>query len=432
MGWPGRLIASGVAVIAAAAVAAAPAALASGEAPGPRLARGIYLGSGSELHSSDARPPRPQASGSSERQRRIVGGSATTVEAWPWQAGLTRSPARFGGNAYDRQICGGSVVAPTIVITAAHCVYDADVGAFADPQDFSVVTGRTFLSSNEGQEIAVADFYVPLSSGGVPLYDDESSRWDVAVLQLASASSATPIAIAGADERELWTAGRTAFITGWGQLGPGGGFPNGLQAAQVPMIADGACDAPSSWGGLFDEQTMVCAGFLSGGADTCGGDSGGPLVVPTAEGAYRLVGDTSFGGQDCGAPLLVGVYGRLAGDPTRSVLRNAVLSLTGRDIVGSGGQAPEGVGVSPELALELSWTYAERQCDRWIPCRRYWAGSCSAAAAGYSCQVRNLAVNRRGRRSYCRRNVLWSGIGAQVTRQPLGRWKCFHGWPRAT
>lgn len=431
MGWSARRRGAAAIVLALAATALTLPAAALAGASGERIAPGVFLGAGAQIDDDDARPARSQRPRVPERERRVVGGSATSIESWPWQAGLTRSPTRYGGDAYQRQICGGSVVAPTIVITAAHCVYDSEAGGFVDPHDFGVVTGRTFLSSDEGQEIAVANFFVPVDAGGVPLYDEEASRWDVALLKLASSSDATPIAIAGPEESGLWEAGRTAFVTGWGQLGSTGGYPNGLQAAQVPIVADSACDSPGSWRGLFDLATMVCAGHLAGGADTCGGDSGGPLVVPAADGSFRLVGNTSFGGQECGAPGVVGVYGRLADDPMRTVLRNMVLALSGRDIVGAGAQPPESVGVSAELALSLSEAYAQKQCRRWNICRRSWAGSCAPAAGGYACEVRNLAVDRRGRKSHCRRTIQWSGIGGAVSRQALGRWRCQPGWPRA-
>jgi secreted trypsin-like serine protease len=262
----------------------------------------------------------------------ILGGSPTTIGKWPWQVGIATSSDVSSGNAYRRQFCGGSLVAPTVVITAAHCVFSR--GGFQRPERFTVITGRTRLASSAGQEIAFADFFYPTDSQGRPRYSTRSTRWDVVVVQLASASTSETIKVAGADERALWAAGQRVHATGWGQIGEKGSFPNRLRAVSMKMISDQSCR--SQLGVRFKSETMVCA--FRKGHDTCGGDSGGPLVAPMAGGGFRLVGDTSFGIGPCGTNP--GVYGRLASDPILSFLRETALRISGVDIVGSGASPP--------------------------------------------------------------------------------------------
>jgi secreted trypsin-like serine protease len=269
----------------------------------------------------------------SEPSRMILGGSPTTIQRWPWQVGIADSPTVARGDGYRRQFCGGSLVAPTVVITAAHCVYGTRTG-FKPPQRFTAITGRSSLSSNGGQEIPVAQFYVPVDGNGRPLYDEGSTRWDVVVAELASSSSSPTIKVAGADERALWAPRRRVFATGWGQIGEMGPFPDRLRAVSMRMISDASCR--SRYGRKFERETMVCA--YRRGHDTCGGDSGGPLVAPMAGGGFRLVGDTSFGIGPCGKTP--GVYGRLAEDPIRGFVRGAALQISGVDIVGSGARPP--------------------------------------------------------------------------------------------
>jgi Trypsin len=305
----------------------------------------------------------PIASGSGDPQPRIVGGESTTVEQWPWQVALACEPGSSPqclGDGYQRQFCGGSLVAPDIVVTAAHCVYDDEVlMGFEPASGFEVFTGRTTLSSSQGQEIDVQEIYYFVDVLGTPthqaqstdpnldpeLFDPVTLEWDVAILQLESESSSQPIKVAGADEGALWNAGRTAFISGWGDLESGAhDFPDDLQAAEIEVISDSACESsypppppppPDPEGPYFAAETMVCAGFLAGGVDTCDGDSGGPLVVPAEGGGFRLVGDTSWG-LGCAFPEFPGVYGRIADDPMRTALQSAIQAISGDDVVGSG------------------------------------------------------------------------------------------------
>jgi secreted trypsin-like serine protease len=299
-------------------------------------------------------------------QDRIVGGGPTTTEEWPWQVAITDPPSS-GGDGFDRQFCGGSLVAPTVVITAAHCVYSfavpfgcSPLDGFDNPaSDFSVITGRTTLSSSEGEEIPVAEIYYfepgPNGAGvaqaqstgdGDGLYECETNRWDAVFLVLASPSASQPIKIAGPDEAATWAPGRTAFVTGWGDTTGNDDYADTLQEVQIHMIADEFCGSAVAYGAGFDPQTMVCAGEEAGGKDTCQGDSGGPLVVPIEGGGFRLVGDTSFG-EGCAQPNKPGVYGRLAADPIRTALRDGIASVVpGTDVVGSGAGPP-----SPETTI---------------------------------------------------------------------------------
>lgn len=302
-----------------------------------------------------------QATGPDDRAgTRIVGGQTTTIEQWPWQVALASPGAKSG---FDRYFCGGSLVAPNVVITAAHCVYNfvspiscTPLDGFDFPaSDFSVITGRSTLSSTAGAEIPVSEIYYfeaggPSGTGiataqstgdGDGLYSCDTSEWDVVFLTLATSAPApaAPIKIAGADERALWNADQPAFITGWGATSEGGPSSDTLRFAQISIIADSICSQPSVYGPgsgfTFAPSTMVCAGvYPAGGKDTCQGDSGGPLVVPRPTGGARLVGDTSFG-EGCARPNKPGVYGRVADDPIRSSLRQGILGVAGVDVVGS-------------------------------------------------------------------------------------------------
>jgi len=308
-----------------------------------RVAPGVYIGSASDHADPDAAPP-PEVEDVLDAKRdvgpstKIVGGQATFVSRWPWQAAILDGES---GNGFDRQFCGGSLVAPNIVVSAAHCFYDTITDSFPPPS-FDVVTGRTALSSTAGQELDVNDYFFFVDGGGNPLYDpDIDDQFDVVFIELASNSISPTIKIAGPTEGAVWAPGRTAFATGWGSLSSGGPFPDQLREVRIGIISDSTCASQPVYGasGLFFPATMVCAGVLAGGKDTCQGDSGGPLVVPIAGGGFRLVGDTSFG-IGCALANKPGVYGRIADNPMRDPLAAGILTESGVNVLGSGAQPP--------------------------------------------------------------------------------------------
>jgi secreted trypsin-like serine protease len=259
-------------------------------------------------------------------QPKIVGGSETTIAQYPWQAALVFSPSEESGDAHERQFCGGSLVTSRIVITAAHCVF----GMSASEVD--VVLGRTTLSSSEGTEIPAQALSYRSNYNHPPEFSDTPPRNDVGYVVLAQSSAQPRIQIAGESEASLWAPGAGERITGWGCtsepnfiLGCPSSQTDTLRHASVPIVADSSCGSGSVYGAVFDPSTMVCAGFLSGGVDTCNGDSGGPLQAPVA-GGYRLVGITSWG-DGCARSNAPGVYTRVAGPSIRPAVGSDVCAL---------------------------------------------------------------------------------------------------------
>jgi hypothetical protein len=267
----------------------------------------------------------------------VVGGSPTSIEKWPWQVAIV-APRQNGGDAYERQHCGGALVSPLAVVTAAHCVRD---DGFQSPRQVAVVAGRTRLSSSAGAEITAAGIFYFVDDAGVPtpqsstepaagpeLYSEASQHWDVAVIALShpAPAPAAPIALASASERGLWEPGDPVYATGWGDTtGTGGNYPDTMREVALRVIADADCGDTASYGAAFEPETMLCAGTSGGGHDTCQGDSGGPLVAPAGDGSFRLVGITSFG-DGCGIAEKWGVYARVADAPIQPALLAAIES----------------------------------------------------------------------------------------------------------
>jgi trypsin len=304
------------------------------------------------------------ARGQGAPQAKIVGGSETTISQYPWQAALVFSPAkRPGDNAHERQFCGGSLVTSRIVITAAHCVYGMGAG------EIDVVLGRTTLSSGEGQEIPAQALSAQSNYNHPPLTSDAAPRYDVGYVLLAQPSGQTRIQIANPAEANLWEAGATEKISGWGCTSEpiilNCSTSDTLRDATVPIVGDSACGSGSMYGGDFDQTTMVCAGFPGGGVDTCNGDSGGPLQAPTG-GGYRLVGITSWG-DGCARPNAPGVYARVAGPTIRPLVGADVCALESANglvhesvFAGAATAAPCGSAALPSTAKKHPFAKCKR------------------------------------------------------------------------
>lgn len=254
----------------------------------------------------------------------IVGGGAPT------------RPYPFAVQLFEKGdfICGGQLVRPGWVLTAAHCVENPDTGAQTEPADLEVRLGRMRLTDEGGEVIPIAQVVKHENYAG--------NGSDLALLKLARNSTATPLRIVTSAERAIWAPGVKATIIGWGATMFGGGSSNELREAQVTITDDASCETTGAQPGSYEAETMFCAGEPTGGKDSCQGDSGGPLMVPDAQGTPTLAGVVSFG-TGCAFPLLYGVYARI-GDPT---LRGWLDGKIGPDPLPGGAPAPSTPPPSP-------------------------------------------------------------------------------------
>ncbi len=391
------------------------------------VAGGLCAAGGS---AAAAHPPRAhQAAGGSaaaahppKAHEAVVGGSKTSIERWPWQVAVTFSHKVVGGSPRWRLECGGSLVAPRIVLTAAHCALER---GWIPASALSVVSGRTRLDGAGGSETGVKKVWAFTDRGGNLIFDPSRNTSDVLLLQLAAPADATPIKIAGPSERAAWSPGSPAWATGWGVTKEGGVPVNHLRAVQLAIDRDSTCAGHRSYGSHFDPSVMVCAS--APGRDTCQGDSGGPLVVPVA-GTYRLVGDTSFG-SSCASARYPGVYGRIAGQRLRGILREGVTELGGVDPIG-GETPPTPVPLDRDAARAAVVAQARHECNTTGPCHRQRTGECTSHAAGYSCKVREFLEYNDGYRQRCAHDLLVaSRAGAPRIAMTSGT-RCNRGWKR--
>ncbi|TWP44982.1 serine protease [Lentzea tibetensis] len=212
---------------------------------------------------------------------RIVGGTPVgSIAEYPWMVALTTA----GGYQY----CGGALVGPALVATAAHCVYQKA------PTSIYVVSGRLDLTTTQGAVTKVTQYQI---AGG---YTIPQQGKDIALLTLANALPGPVLPIA---DSSAYLAGTTGTVLGWGRLAEGDTNKSPvLRKASVPIMADAACTAAYT---SYQADSMFCAGLPQGGVDSCTDDSGGPFVVNG-----KLAGIVSWG-KGCARPGQPGVYTRV-------------------------------------------------------------------------------------------------------------------------
>ncbi|XRB14797.1 trypsin [Pseudoscourfieldia marina] len=199
---------------------------------------------------------------------------------------ISSEPTEVTPNTYPWIVymgpCSGTLIAPTVVLTAAHCVMPHGPIRMG-----SVVYIGCHLISQGCQEARlVTDVYAHEKFTDQELYSSETDdgkprqkfAYDVAVLILDKPSRLSVATLATRDDDPAYCEKSASTVAGWGRDTTGQRSEVLLQV-EVPVTSHESCE--KVWGKGRIGPTMICAGFDDGGCDACQGDSGGPIFTST-------------------------------------------------------------------------------------------------------------------------------------------------------
>lgn len=228
----------------------------------------------------------------------LVAGSAVS----PTQAVYHGERAPFGSFGFmvslrppehpNLHLCGGTLIAPDIVLSAAHCL------GRANPKRLTAIVGADKPDWREARKVPITGYRV------APRFSLRSSnRNDLVLLRLARAQPGSVVGLADAEPRQ----GASVTTAGWGctdrprKPWKCRRHPSHLQAAQQRVVSDSRCNRSTFWNPPAHTPSSICAK----GSDAVSnlGDSGGPLLVGDPEGGFAQVGVVSLLADKPKAPL---------------------------------------------------------------------------------------------------------------------------------
>ncbi len=357
----------------------------------------VLIGVVTLIGSTIASPPTAAAQDATGAvQTRIIGGTDAAVGAWPSIAALLRSNQADPSQA---RFCGGTLIAPRVVLTAAHCVVSG--GRTIAATSINVAVGaRTLSAIQPVDRLSVAAIYAN------PLYTGAVSGYDVALLILGTALTATPMPLVTDANMPADGSGATLSIAGWGSTKdyPGGSnpvptsYPDPLKEASVTLRTAETCTR--AYGTNYIAALMFCASGAGSPlvTDSCQGDSGGPITAMIGD-TKTLIGDVSFG-SGCGQSDRPGVYTRLT-----SVLPWILATATTPALVSVTSAGSE---------VTTTWTDTSTSASSWWSLTGYTATIGGREVPAITTPTMQAVVTTPGPLSVRVQSILLAGTGGAV------------------
>ncbi|XP_028394294.1 coagulation factor IX-like [Dendronephthya gigantea] len=248
---------------------------------------------------------------SRSRVRRVIGGQDAQAHQWPWTVLIMNQSDIY---------CGGSVISPTFIITAAHCVDNISQSLL----NFYVGKHKADVKDPHEQKLTAQKVYIHSK------YRRGSSThpgdYDMALVEMKNRIRFTeqvrPICLTDVN---TFQPGHECVLSGWGYTNAKKpSVSNTLQQIRLPLVSRKVCNSNKSYGGKIPER-YLCAGVPEGGKDGCRYDSGGPLMCAHSDtDPWYLVGMMAWGA-GCAEKYKYGVYTNVA--QVMTMVRNTVKDL---------------------------------------------------------------------------------------------------------
>uniref|UniRef100_A0A158P4Q4 Peptidase S1 domain-containing protein n=2 Tax=Tetranychus urticae TaxID=32264 RepID=A0A158P4Q4_TETUR len=247
---------------------------------------------------------------------RIYRGSKVRPNKYPWLAYIRSYSDRKNGS-YHR--CGGSLIDERHIITAAHCVVNAN-GKVYSLSNLDVFLGLVKAFNVSSKPNSVSKVWIH------DKYDTSDLSNDLAILTLSKpvkyTQTVAPVCLPNFENGLS-----TLMVAGWGRTAANAGFTNDLLEVEVDYLTKKECndlkkDYEMKLDGISDSmksqvevesvaETHMCAINKKTKGDSCSGDSGGPLMYQGDNGRYYLMGIVSGSWADCGeVEEIAGLYTR--------------------------------------------------------------------------------------------------------------------------
>jgi len=233
------------------------------------------------------------------QRNRVIGGSEAQEDRYSFAVSLQDRMGHF---------CGGTLISPDTVLSAAHCGDD----------DYNVVVGRHDHGDRDGEVMSVKKVLKH------PGYESDTTNNDYMLIFLDKPVSVNNIKFASVTDN-LVRANEAVTVVGWGDMDidlDEEELPDELREVEVYTISNNECDDSE---GVIDGErdsyngqitsSMLCAEHPKR-KDACQGDSGGPLVKRSGSGSgeeFELVGVVSWG-VGCAHDDFPGVYARVSAE----------------------------------------------------------------------------------------------------------------------